>query len=335
MTFPRHLLEPFGGDIAVVVLRGHDRERLLAVRDGVLEDPVDIALDQEGQEIDARRRDADVGRERDHRPARRFCRRRRRPHVVGEHRPEDELRPRAEFRLSGLSRGVGARMVILDHQGDGGTAEIVDRQLRSVAHRDADRAWAAVLGQRQDHADPNRACAQRLADGGPPAVGRAGADRGRRRRRSAFRRRPNCSRRASTPARRQAAARRVRPRPAAGCSSGKPHTSPLVRAAIGAGIRAARFIVRDVGRDQGDCAGCRRKLWHFHLRLAMRRSLSRPDHRRILQSAMTAAKAPQSDGVKTVRSSRSFHHRRRDFAGGDARSRVFTLWRRRLATSPT
>jgi hypothetical protein len=130
-----------------------------------LKNPVDVTLDQEGQEIDARGRDGDVGRERDHRPSRRFCDRRRRPHIVGEYGPEDELRPRSQLRLSRLGGRVGARVIILDHERDGGRAGIVDRELRRVAHRDADRAWSPVLGEREDHADPNRACAQRFADG--------------------------------------------------------------------------------------------------------------------------------------------------------------------------
>ena len=142
----RHLLEPLGCDIAVVVLRSQDRERLLAVRDGVLKDPVDIALDQEGQQIDARGRDGDVGREGDHRPSRRLCRRRRRSHIVGEHGPEDELRPGAELRLSRLGRAVSGRMVVLNHERDGRGAGIADRQLRRVAHRSADRAWRRRFG---------------------------------------------------------------------------------------------------------------------------------------------------------------------------------------------
>ena len=63
-------------------------------------------------------------------------------------------------------------MVVLNHEGDVGTAEIFDRQLGGVAHRDADLAWSAVLGQRQDHADANRSGAQRLADERRPGRGR-------------------------------------------------------------------------------------------------------------------------------------------------------------------
>src|SRR3984957_16402818 len=69
-------------------------------------------------------------------------------------------------------------------------------------------------------------------------------------------------------------ARLVTPRPAAGCSAANliptPHLSRAARA------NALRRHVRNVSARQRPFAGCPRKLWHFHLRLAMRRSSSQP-----------------------------------------------------------
>ena len=88
-------------------------------------------------------------------------------HVGGEQRPEDDLRPGADDRLAGLRRAVRRAVVVDDHHRHVVHAGFFDGELRRVAHRDADAARLAVLGQRQDQADPHRPRADRLADRRP------------------------------------------------------------------------------------------------------------------------------------------------------------------------
>ena len=93
------LLQRAGGDIGVVVLRRENGDRFLAPARGEFDDPVDVILDQEGQQVDAARGGGQVGRIGDHRLARGLGDFGRRAHVAGEEWAEDQLRALADRRL--------------------------------------------------------------------------------------------------------------------------------------------------------------------------------------------------------------------------------------------
>ena len=236
--------------------------------------PVDVGLDQERQQIDAGRGDARVGRESDDRPAGGFGDPRDLAHVGGEQRPEDDLRAGADDRLRRLRgavrRASGRRRSSASRRS---SPDSSTRQLRGVAQRDADAARLAVLGQRQDHADPHRPGAERLADrrpGAAAATGRSAPARRRRRRGPAEAPvRSSCSR----PTQERATGKRATPwrahaSPTSGVSrhGASPARGPKNAPAIARTRRTLPHVCRRRAPSP-DRRQTSRRLWHFRRRM--------------------------------------------------------------------
>ena len=106
-TFRHRLLERGLDHIAVGVFRQHRPKGAFADGGRIFDDPVDVGLRQEAQEIDAARRHARIGRKRDHRnaaSARHLSDRRDRGR---KQRPENDFRAFVDRLLGGLCAPCG------------------------------------------------------------------------------------------------------------------------------------------------------------------------------------------------------------------------------------
>ena len=101
------LLERGFDHIAVGIVGQQRRERFLSGSGRVIDDPVDVGLGQEAQQIDAAPGDAGIGRERDHRNAARARQLRGRRHRGREQRTQNDLGALAERLLGDLCAPCG------------------------------------------------------------------------------------------------------------------------------------------------------------------------------------------------------------------------------------
>ena len=158
----RDLLEFGRGDTAVIIIRDQRGEGFLALARGVIDDAIDIILDQERQEIDARRRGRCVGREGDDRLMRRLRNLADRAHTRRKKWPENNV---VVLRDRLLRRRLGAirrRMVVHVGKRHGTAAAFGDRKIGGIFKRGADNARGARrLRQWQDHCDTHAAVAGR------------------------------------------------------------------------------------------------------------------------------------------------------------------------------
>ena len=106
------------GNPAVVVVGNESRRRFLALGGGEIDDAIDVALDQEGQEVGAVGGGRRVGRERDHRLAGRAHDFRHLTDVRCEQGADHDLGAVAQRLLGSGTRAVRRRMIVLDENGD-------------------------------------------------------------------------------------------------------------------------------------------------------------------------------------------------------------------------
>ncbi len=151
--FRHRLLEARFHHIAIGVLGQHGRERSFADAGGVFDDPVDVRLRQEAQQIDATAGHACIGRERDHVDAARARRLRRRRNRQRKQRTQDDFRAFVERLLGRLLRALRAAAVILDQKLDIGVQEFRERHLGGFLHRFRRDGRIARRRQRQNQTD--------------------------------------------------------------------------------------------------------------------------------------------------------------------------------------
>ena len=163
----RRLLLELGICDAPVIVVGNQRgDRFLALAGCEIDDPVDITLDKEREEVGAVRGRRRIGREGDHRLAGAAHQFRHFAHVRRKQRADHDFRPLRQRGLRGVARPVRGRMVVLDEDLDVGRAGFGIGEVSRVAQRLADEAGlAARRRQRQDQRDLDRAGADRVARG--------------------------------------------------------------------------------------------------------------------------------------------------------------------------
>ncbi len=134
-----------GRDIAVVAFRREHGDGLFALLLREFDDAVDVALDQEGEQVDAMRRHRRIGGEGDERPVGGLGDTSGLAHARREQRPENEFRALADGRLRRVARAVRRAVVVLDQNRDVIGARFGDREIDGVAQRGADDALARAL----------------------------------------------------------------------------------------------------------------------------------------------------------------------------------------------
>ena len=135
-----------GGDAAVVIVGDQRRRRLLAAGGGIVDNAVDVALDQERQQVRAVRGRRRVGGEGDHRLAGTVHHLRDLAHVGGEQRADDDLGAIGQRLRGGVAGTVGAGMVVAHQQGDVVGSGIGIGEIGGVAQRLGRRGWAGRWG---------------------------------------------------------------------------------------------------------------------------------------------------------------------------------------------
>ena len=148
---------------AIGIVGQHRRERAFAARGRVIDDAPHVGLRQETQEIDAARRDAGVGRERDHRNVAGARHGADGANRLRKQRTDDQLGAFVERLLSRELRALRRTGVILHEQLDVGIFEFVERHFGGVLHRLRGDAGIALRRQRQDQPDANLAAADIIA----------------------------------------------------------------------------------------------------------------------------------------------------------------------------